>query len=576
MFVIPSPPPSQSSTSQYDEQGTQLSKKPDAQNAPFELEIDLPAPSRQKKTSTLKGHRSTEQESLAAIPLELQTNPQKNSQPRFRSTYARNQKSKSSGSRALLLTLGILAALMLAGGAVAGVFVATKSFMASMPRTIAIQKIGTDVLETEATEAASKWIENAYATAYTPLREDPTRDEATLLAIALDKVSLSPELRAGMLDKMKPLVKSICEVEFDADNWNVLQATSDSAQPVVSIRLRNASTGELAYVRVRCRRSQDLVVRVCDIDHLDGQGWASEQLKRHLIVTPAARQAVIDTFSPVDGYAEDSMVEKMATLGALPAASASSRVAAYKGLLTNYALQPAIHRMYVMSCSDPASGENFRAAYSGYKSMHPSDNDACLFAIKHLPSQGIYNSIDSDIESIEQIVGKDPYLDWYRALSAIVNNRYDASIDLLEKVTTQSWSPIAAKVLLAYAKDPTGLSLSISVPLLGDHLASMKNLLVKPKSSDELAIEAMNAYTRMQADESAKEANSARRELVRQQMEMDAYSRTQADNMPRESLPSNADDPNYNPPGEMVPPPAIPGLSDDSAKMLIDGLFDKK
>jgi len=312
------------------------------------------------------------------------------------------------------------------------------------------------------------------------------------------------------------------------------------------------------------------------MDHLDGQGWASEQLKRHLIATPSCRQAVIDTFSPVDGYAEDSMVEKMATLCALPAASASSRVAAYKGLLTNYALQPAIHRIYVMSCSDPASGENFRAAYSGYKSMHPSDNDACLFAIKHLPSQGIYDSIDSDIESIEQIVGKDPYLDWYRALSAIVNNRYDASIDLLEKVTTQSWSPIAAKVLLAYAKDPTGLSLSISVPLLGDHLASMKNLLVKPKSSDELAIEAMNAYTRMQADESAKEANSARRELVRQQMEMDAYSRTQADNMPRESLPSNADDPNYNPPGEMVPPPAIPGLSDDSAKMLIDGLFDKK
>jgi hypothetical protein len=312
------------------------------------------------------------------------------------------------------------------------------------------------------------------------------------------------------------------------------------------------------------------------MDHLDGQGWASEQLKRHLIATPACRQAVIDTFSPVDGYAEDSMVEKMATLCALPAASASSRVAAYKGLLTNYALQPAIHRMYVMSCSDPASGENFPAAYSSYKSMHPSDNDACLFAIKHLPSQGIYDSIDSDIESIEQIVGKDTYLDWYRALSAIVNNRYDASIDLLEKVTTQSWSPIAAKVLLAYAKDPTGLSSSISVPLLGDHLASMKNLLVKPKSSDELAIEAMNAYTRMQADESAKEADSARRELVRQQMEMDAYSRTQADNMPRESLPSNADDPNYNPPGEMVPPPAIPGLSDDSAKMLIDGLFDKK
>ena len=563
MFVIPAPP-----ASPREEQGTGPSQKLNAQEDSLELEIDLPAPSRSKKVNPSKGHRSTSNEPLASIALD--------SQPRFQSTYARNRKSKLSGSRALLLTLGILAAVMLAGGAVAGALVAAKSFMASMPRTIAIPKIGTDVLETEATEAASKWIHNVYATAYTPLRDDLTRDEASLLAIALNGVSLSPELRDGVLDKMKPIIRSICEVEFDADDWNVLQTTSDKTQPVVSIRLRKASTGELAYVRVRCRRSQDLVVRVCDMDHLDGQGWASEQLKRHLIATPACRQAVIDTFSPVDGYAEDSMVEKLATLCALPAASASSRVAAYKGLLTNYALQPAIHRMYVMSCSDPASGENFPAAYSSYKSMHPSDNDACLFAIKHLPSQGIYYSIDSDIESIEQIVGKDPYLDWYRALSAIVNNRYDASIDLLEKVTTQSWSPIAAKILLAYAKDPTGLSSSISVPLLGDHLASMKNLLVKPKSSDELAIEAMNAYTRTQADESAKEADSARRELVRQQMEMDAYSRTQAENMPRESLPSNADDPNYNPPGETTPPPAIPGLSDDSAKMLIDGLFDKK
>jgi len=476
----------------------------------------------------------------------------------------------------MLLTLGILVAVMLAGGAIAGVFVATKSFMASMPRTIAIPKIGTDVLETEATEAASKWIENVYATAYTPLREDPTRDEASLLALALDKVSLSPELRAGMIEKMRPLIKSICDVEFDANSWNVLQATSDSEQPVVSIRLRNASTGELAYVRVRCRRSQDLVVRVCDMDYLDGQGWASEQLKRNLIVTPAARQAVIDTFSPVDGYAEDSMVEKLATLCALPAASASSRVAAYKGLSPKYALQPAIHRMYVMSCSEPSSNESFPTVYAEYKSMHPSDNDACLFAIKHLPSQGVYDSIDSDIDSLERIVGKDPFLDWYRALSAIANNRYDASIGLLEKVASQSWSPRAAKVLLAYAKDPTGLRPSISVPLLGDRLSSMQNLLVKPKSSEDLAIRAMNDYDRMKADEWAKQEDATRRERILQQMEMDAYSRSQADNMPRESLPSNEYAPNYNPSGETAPAPVIPGISDDSAKLLIDGISNPK
>jgi hypothetical protein len=447
---------------------------------------------------------------------------------------------------------------MLAGGAIAGAVVVTKSFMAFMPRAVAVPKLGTDVSDAEASEAASKWIQNAFTTALTPLREDPTLDEATLLAIALDKISLSPAVREGMLDKMKPLVKSVCDVKFDADDWGVLQTTTDKTQPSVSIRLRKASTGELAYVRVRCRRSQDFEVRVCDVDCLNGQGWASEQLKRNLIATPSARQAVIDTFAPVDGFAEDSMVEKLATICAIPSGPVSSRVLAYKGLLASYARQPSIHRLHVMSCSERESGENFSAAYSNYKSMHPSDNDLSLFAIDYLSMQGVYDSLDSDIDALEQIIGKDPYLDWYRALSAIANNRYDASVSLLEKVASQSWAPQAAKVLLAYAKEPMELRPSVSVPLLGDRLAMMKNLLVKPKSSEEMSIGAMEAYNKSQSEEFAREADSARRDRLREQRELEAYDRSQAESMPAEIPPTSEYGPNYKPSDEASPALVLP------------------
>jgi hypothetical protein len=70
------------------------------------------------------------------------------------STCYSSLQAKSSISRALLVTLFILGSVMLAGGAIAAAVVVTKSFMASMPRAIAVPELGIDVSEAEASDAS--------------------------------------------------------------------------------------------------------------------------------------------------------------------------------------------------------------------------------------------------------------------------------------------------------------------------------------------------------------------------------------------------------------------------------------
>ena len=527
MFVIPSPPqnPSKSRNESHD-----------ANDRDVELDFDLDLPSSPKSASlgtgtiTRKSMQAPGPSGLSdlpgSLPTELNAVNVKVSVRQLPNT--RVLKSKSS-SNALALMLGILASILLLGGAVAGLVIGAKSFIAAIPKAIAVQKYGEDVTQEEAAEAFSNWVQFAGNSAATPLIDDPTFDDTLLVECGLVRVSLSSQARSEAVKKLELLAKPLRKIHFKATEFEVLNVTSNSQAPVAAVRLYDAKTGELQYLRAQCRRSQDLFIRVCDVDLLDGNSWASEQLKRHLISDPATKQAALDALATTEGSVEDSIVDKLASLCMLPAKPVSNRIAAFKGLPLAYAQHPTIQRIYAMACAETGSDERFDSAYAAFRLIHPQDGSLAMFALSYFPSQQVFSSMESDIGLLAQTVGDDPFLDWYRAIGAAANNNQSMAVQALEKVTAEAWAPEIAKELLQFAKTPKGNVPSHSLPLIGTQLTSISNLFLKPKSQRELQRERAEDYDRDRNSQQVANQQQQQQQLADSRRDQENYDKNNQD-----------------------------------------------
>jgi len=145
-----------------------------------------------------------------------------------------------------------------------------------------------------------------------------------------------------------------------------------------------------------------------------------------------------------------------------------------------------------------------------------------MFAIEYLPSIGVFTSLDSDINLLATDVKDDPFLDWYRAIAAAANNQQPITVELLNKVTAQPWSPSLAAGLLEFASERTGDIREQSLPLIGTRLAAIPNLFVKPKSQAEVQQETLEAYSRNQLanQEAERKANEQQKAMLDEYTEM--------------------------------------------------------
>jgi len=522
MFVIP-PHPKNAVKSSGDAFSQNDSQNPS--EIEIDFEVDLPAETKVSGRSKVAGPLSPRVSSLtvsnAISPTELNSG---RGVQTFTSAY--RYKPSSYSRKALWMILAIVAGIVLIGGVTVGAVSAIKSFVASMPKLFPVEQFGTEVSVAEAVEATSQWVRFARPAVATPLSDDPTFDDQLLISSALVHVSLSPESRVEAIERLKPLTKSVRAMRSDSTEFEVLDVLIDSNVQTVKVRLYNQTSGEIAYVGARCRRSEDLTVRVCDVDFFDGKGWASDLLKRHLISMPAARQSVLDTFAPADEYVLDGLVEKVASLCELPAKPLPTRIAAYKSLPPRYAGHPAIERIYLASCAEEGSRENFQAAYANFKSRHPADTSMAMLAIEYLPSIGVFTSLDSDIDLLATNVKKDPFLDWYRAIASAASNQQLTTVELLTKVTAQPWAPSMAAGLLEFATNRTGNIREQVLPLIGTQLASIPNLFVKPKSQAEVQQESLEAYSRAQLANQEAERNASEQ----QKTTLDEYNKMQREN----------------------------------------------